>query len=274
MNNSMYTYFEQKELKIYKNYKQSSYSFSSHFHSKTEIAYCFCGLQNVKVGNKLYTLKKGDAIIIFPNVIHEYIEAEENTNIKTESVSLMCETDYLTKIIPDFTTKHPASPYLSSEQLSGKTAFAFENLKKSNDEIELLGWTFIALSGIINNLELIPVKQSDELNLAPNLISYININFQKPLTIKYLGKEFGYSSSYIAHIFYDRLKIPFRTYLGKVRSEYAANLISTTNKNLTEIAYECGYSSINTFCRCFKKHFSKTPSQYKKSVLDNVRQKS
>ena len=267
MNGNTYTYFEQKERKIYNNYKQISYSFSSHFHSKTEIAYCFCGLQKVKVGNKLYTLKQGDAVIIFPNVIHEYIESNESQDIKTESVSLMCETDYLTKIIPDFITKHPSSPFLASEQLPFNVAFAFENIKTTSDEIELLGWTFIALSKIIKNLELIPVKQSDELNLAPNLISYININFQKPLTIKYLGKEFGYSSSYIAHVFYDQLKIPFRTYLGKVRSEYAANLIKTTNKSLTEIAYECGYSSINTFCRCFKKHFMKTPSQYRKTVV-------
>ena len=91
------------------------------------------------------------------------------------------------------------------------------------------------------------------------------MNFQKPLTITFLSNEFGYSSSYIAHIFYDQLKIPFRTYLGEVRSKYAAKLIETTAKTLTEIAFECGYNSLNTFCRCFKKHFSQTPSEYKKT---------
>lgn len=261
------TYFEQKERKIYKNYKEESYSFDSHFHSKIEIAYCFCGLQKIKIGNIIYTLKKGDSVIIFPNIIHEYIKSDKKSDVKTKSISLMCETDYLSKIIPDFMTKHPVSPFVDSKTISKNTATAFQNMNTSKDEIELLGWTLIAISGILKNLNLKSIKKSDESNLAPNLISYININFKKPLTIKYLGREFGYSSSYIAHVFYEQLKIPFRTYLAKVRSEYAANLIETTNKTLTEIAYECGYSSINTFCRCFKKQFKKTPSQYKKEKL-------
>ena len=259
----MFTYFEKDIRKLYTHYKNKSYDFESHFHNKTEIAYCFSGLQKVKVGDTVYTLKSGDAVIIFPNVVHEYIACEDSET-KTESISLISETDYLTGFMPDLITKHPRSPFIEAKLIPENSVLAFEKMTNAKDKTELLGWTFVALSGIFKNLELIPVKESGELNLAPNLISYINLNFEKPLTIKYLAKEFGYSTSYIAHIFYDQLKIPFRTYLGAVRSEYAANLISTTSKSLTEIAYECGYNSLNTFCRCFKKHFSKTPSEYKR----------
>ena len=38
-------------------------------------------------------------------------------------------------------------------------------------------------------------------------------------------------------------------------------------KSLTEIAFDNGFNSLNTFCRCFKKHFSCTPSEYKKSKV-------
>ncbi len=144
-------------------------------------------------------------------------------------------------------------------------------MKNEIDEIELLGWLLVALSDIMEKQEFISIKGTDNLDLAPDLISFINENFQKPLTIRYLSKKFGYSTSYIAHIFCNQLKIPFRTYLGAVRSEYAASIINATNKSLTEIAYECGYNSLNTFCRCFKKHFSLTPSQYKKSLKKKIR---
>jgi YesN/AraC family two-component response regulator len=98
------------------------------------------------------------------------------------------------------------------------------------------------------------------------VVAYIDETFKEPLTIDYIAKVFGYHPSYIAHVFCDQLKISFRTYLGAVRAEYAAAEIRTTQKSLTEIAYESGCNSLNTFCRCFKKHFSMTPSQYKKSI--------
>ena len=257
----IYTYYENKNNKIYKNHRNESYNFNSHFHSKTEIVYCFSGFQTIRLGNTLYTLKQGDAIVIFPNIVHEYIKCD--TDSETESISIICKTDYLADFIPALTTKRPDSPFVDSKFISENCAHAFEMIKNAKTDAELIGWTFIALSSIIEHIDLTTINKNDSFNLTPKLISYINSNFQKPLTLKYLGHEFGYSTSYIAHIFYEQLKIPFRTYLGSVRSEYAAKLIKTTNKSLTEIAYECGYISLNTFCRCFKRHFSKTPSEYK-----------
>ncbi len=261
---NMNTYYENINYKIYTNYNKKSYDYESHFHSKTELLYCYCGAQNIKVGNIIYTLKTGDAIIIFPNVIHEYFKCDAKASLKTESISIMIDTDYLSGFLPDLISKRPITPLIEAKNIPENSLLAFEKIKNITDNTELLGWTFIVLSGLIKNTDLIPLKEADEYNLAPRLIWYINENFQKPLTIKYLSKEFGYSTSYITHVFYDQLKIPFRTYLGSVRSKHAANLICTTAKSLTEIAYESGFLSLNTFCRCFKKHFLQTPSQYRK----------
>ena len=131
--------------------------------------------------------------------------------------------------------------------------------------LELLGLTYIALSNLMESVTLKPLEVRNDMQLAPALTQYIKQNFQKPLTINLLSKEFGYNPSYITHIFCDQLKIPFRTYLGAVRSEYAATLILSTDKSMTQIAFECGYENLNTFSRCFKKHFSQTPTEYKKN---------
>ena len=120
----------------------------------------------------------------------------------------------------------------------------------------------------MDNLELTPSETN--LELPSKIVGYIDKNFKEHLTINHIAKVFGYHPSYIAHLFCDQLKIPFRTYLCAVRCEYAASLIRTTGKSLTEIAYESGYNSLNTFCRGFKKHFCKTPSQYKKEYTKNT----
>ena len=150
--------------------------------------------------------------------------------------------------------------------VSKDTVDAFRKILNSESDIALTGWTYIALSELLNVLSFESLNNDPE--LAPKLIDYIDKNFKEPLSINHLANIFGYSNSYIAHIFCDQLKIPFRTYLGAVRSEYAASQIKTTKKSLTEIAYDSGYVSLNTFCRCFKKHFSTTPSQYKKTFRE------
>ena len=260
----MHTYFENDLQKIYISHRMESYNYDPHFQNKIEIAYCFSGIQNVRVGETVYTLKKGDAVYISPNVVHEYIKCEDDCDENTEVISFMSETDFFASVLPELVTKSPESPFVPSEHIDQSTALAFRKMLSVTDKLELLGWGCIALSGIVRNLDMVPLKKLDGFNLAPSIVSYINSNFQKPLTIKSIAGEFGYSQSYIAHIFYEQLKIPFRTYLGSVRSEYAKDLILKTAKSLTEISYECGYNSLNTFCRCFKKRYGVTPSEIKK----------
>lgn len=261
----MLPYFENKLEKIFIAHYTCSYHFDSHFHNSIEIIYCFSGSQKIKIGKTIYTLYENDAAIIFPNIIHEYIK-NEDSEIEAETISLICDTDYFVNTIPELKTLQPEYPLIKSHLIKDNSKNAFLQMLITKNPLELLGYTYIVLSNLIASVELKPLEAHSDMQLAPSLTQYINQNFQKPLTIKSLSKEFGYNPSYIAHIFCDQLKIPFRTYLGAVRSEYAATLISSTNKSMTQIAYESGYENLNTFCRCFKKHFSQTPTEYKKNT--------
>lgn len=257
----MLPYLESKAVRIFTSYNKESYDFPSHFHSNFETCFCFSGEQQVKVGNAVYTLTEGDAVVIFPGTVHEYIKSKIKD---TESVSVICSLSLLKDIFPALTSLFPENPVIKREKLSPDTALSFRKTTEINDEALLLGWTLIALSDLLKNVDLIPLSNSAE--LPSQIVSYVNDNFKEPLTIKSISKVFGYHPSYIAHLFCDRLKIPFRTYLGALRCEYASTQIKTTEKSLTEIAFDSGFNSLNTFCRAFKKHLGKTPSQYKKEA--------
>lgn len=258
----VYSYFEKETPEIYISHWTESDNFASHFHNKIEIAYCKSGKQAIKVDGTTHLLSAGDLVIIFPNVTHEHIKQDVPN---TEMISVISTPEFFTGFYPELITKRPKTAYIPAEQVSDTVRYAFDKLLDAAfTPGALVGWTYVILSELLPRLELISARAADGFHLAPSLISYIDENFKKPLTIRYLANEFGYSSSYVTHVFYDQLKIPFRTYLTAVRAEHAAKLIRSTNKTLTEIAYECGYSSTNTFCRCFKKHFSVTPSEYKK----------
>lgn len=53
-------------------------------------------------------------------------------------------------------------------------------------------------------------------------------------------------------------------YVREIRLTTAARALLVTNKNINDIAYECGYEDTNYFIREFKSAFGFTPNQYRK----------
>lgn len=52
-------------------------------------------------------------------------------------------------------------------------------------------------------------------------------------------------------------------YVSSLRLSYAANLLSSSNLAVSEIAYECGFGSISSFYSQFEKHYGVTPKKYR-----------
>ena len=260
-------YWEKPFFKIFTSYWQNQASFPPHFHKSLEITFCFSGKQDIIIDGNQYTLNSGDAAVILPNIVHEYI-TNDNYKLSTETISVICTTNLIENIFPEILEFSLEAPVTDGICFSDICNLAFRNMIDPDDEAQLTGWLIIVFSEIKKHLSFTKSTPVKSVDFLPLFLSFIDNNYQQNLTIEHLSKKFGYSASYIAHLFCDRLKIPFRTYLGNLRSEQAAKLITTTEKSLTEIAYECGFNSLNTFCRCFKKCYSETPSAYKKKILN------
>lgn len=59
-----------------------------------------------------------------------------------------------------------------------------------------------------------------------------------------------------------------KEYLRHIRMKEAARLLLTSNKNVSEIAYQVGFNEISYFSKCFKQHFGMSPQAYKNSQLN------
>lgn len=55
-----------------------------------------------------------------------------------------------------------------------------------------------------------------------------------------------------------------RKYFSKMKMEKAVKMLTFQDNRITQIAYDCGYDSVTTFNRNFKKEFGKSPSEYRK----------
>lgn len=260
----MKPYLENQNKHIFLTHKKESYDFPAHFHKSIEMCCCLEGKQKIKLGENLYTLEKNDILVIFPGCVHEYIKCEGFEN-QSESVCIISQNLLISHIFPEIITKSPKNPHIKAKDVPENALLSFLKIIDAKSDAERVGWTHIALSSIIDLIDVQDTKSDVEVH--EKIVKYIDDNFTQDLTVEYISKIFGYHPSYISHLFCDRLKIPFRTYLGAVRCESAAKDIRQNKKSLTEIAFDNGFNSLNTFCRCFKKHFSCTPSEYKKSNM-------
>ncbi len=99
-----------------------------------------------------------------------------------------------------------------------------------------------------------------------NAMHFIKTNFHNPLLDNRMISEFAdVSPAYLAKLFKTNLNIGIAAYVRDVRMDYAKELLSG-GKSVSEVAKQCGYQSIQSFTRAFKRIEGLSPSEYGESL--------
>lgn len=90
----------------------------------------------------------------------------------------------------------------------------------------------------------------------------IEEEYASPLTLNRLAASVHMTPKYFCRFFRQITQRTPIDYLNYYRIEAACNEIAATDKNLTEIALDNGFSNLNYFIRMFRKYKGVTPGQY------------
>lgn len=91
---------------------------------------------------------------------------------------------------------------------------------------------------------------------------YIQLNYNKPLTLAAVSRKFFFSPSYFSYTF-SKGRDSFLSYLNKVRLRHGALLLTETEDTIAIIAGKIGYNSEKLFYKTFKSEYKCTPTQYR-----------
>lgn len=97
------------------------------------------------------------------------------------------------------------------------------------------------------------------------LLVWIENNLRNPLSLDIVCEKSGYSKWYLQRMFRRQTNLPLAAYIRARRLYLAAFSLRFTQKSILDISLEYQFDSQQTFSRCFKKHFSVTPSAYRKA---------
>ena len=96
--------------------------------------------------------------------------------------------------------------------------------------------------------------------------SYISAHYMDSnLSLNEISDYIGITASYLSSLFVEVTGQYFSSYLNGFRIEQAKLLLRTTGRTITEIGYKCGFNSVQSFCRSFKKVENVTPNGYRES---------
>jgi Response regulator containing CheY-like receiver domain and AraC-type DNA-binding domain len=106
--------------------------------------------------------------------------------------------------------------------------------------------------------------QSRKNETAEWIIEYIGKNYDKPLSLGLLADKISMSPSYLSALIKSHLGIGFVEYVSQLRIQKAVRLLEDDTLSVQEIAEQCGYDTIHTFIRQFKKTHRMPPNEYRK----------
>jgi AraC-like DNA-binding protein len=103
---------------------------------------------------------------------------------------------------------------------------------------------------------------ADEEHLIHNLFDYAALNCANThLTVDDLSKAMGRSRSQLYRTVTTLTGHSPNTFLNEYRLNEAFRLLGEQTKNISEVAFECGFSSVSYFSKCFQKKYGDLPSE-------------
>ena len=94
-------------------------------------------------------------------------------------------------------------------------------------------------------------------------LSYIKEHLTEDLSLDKVAKSVSFSPIHFHNTFKTAVGKTLRDYIEEQRIKKATNLLLTTNYSLTQIAYECGFSSQSYFSYVFKKRYGVSPNKFR-----------
>lgn len=100
---------------------------------------------------------------------------------------------------------------------------------------------------------------------------HIDSNYSENITISDLCDKFFVSQSYLNHKFKEIVGYSPIQYLKLLRLSHSRRLLITTSFTVNQISECCGFEDQNNFTKAFKKQYSMTPSEFRKTYSISAR---
>ncbi|WCE32340.1 AraC family transcriptional regulator [Vibrio sp. SCSIO 43137] len=115
------------------------------------------------------------------------------------------------------------------------------------------------------------MAEPQQLARINDVLFSIHKDISRDLNAADLARQAAYSEQHFHRLFKHVVGEPVHQYICRIRMEYAANqLMFDPNATVIDIANKSGFSSVSSFSRAFKRHFTMSPGQWRRHEADET----
>ncbi|MCD8015278.1 MAG: AraC family transcriptional regulator [Lachnospiraceae bacterium] len=252
-----------------------------HFHNLMEIGYCFEGKGSIVLEDETLEYGPGTITVIPKNYPHT-TNGVDRTNNHWEYLFIDAEKS-LSSFYPDdsrqaqflLTRIYRNAFCTTAEESSSLSILIRAILREMSEHKEqyadavngLLQTLFIEISrhqrAFIESAP--PAPQNPDSTQIFRSLEYVGDHFSRSLRVEDLAAVCHMSEPHFRRIFVKCMGVSPLEYINQVRIHAACELLRKSNTPIADIAERCGFCSLSTFDRNFRKYMGSTPNEWRKS---------
>lgn len=248
-----------------------------HFHDCLEFGICRKGRGILHTAEGAFSYKEGDLCVIpcyMPHIMQSSAAEESNWEYIFFDPHKMWGED--------------GAPLANDERLMGKTSFpcpifsreafpelhgvlemAFEEFRgKSNLYQTYVRGSLLAVMAILkralSRANPGEASASYQIRILFPAIRHIQDHYGDPVEIPALAKLCHLSPTHFRRLFHQVMQSAPLDYVNRIRISMACRMLVYSKGTVGEIAQQCGFPTLSSFHRAFRRYFDMTPTQWKR----------
>lgn len=247
-----------------------------HWHNSVEIIFVLKGRINITIDTDDYELVERELEVINVDEAHVIYSKDEDNRILIFHIDPYFFEKYYSDIENMFfytnTTDEGVQDAEEYDELRTFLSIILcEAIQKGDNYDEEIEAKLVELLyHLINNFHYLMYEKEDlkeneeQLERYHRIAKYIFNNYNNNITLQDIAKKEFLSTHYLSHEIKSATGYSFTDLLNLTRIEESIKLLLATDKTISEISEDVGFSHTRYFNKHFKLHYKYTPLQYRK----------
>lgn len=253
-----------------------------HIHSALELLFVKSGSFRMFADDEEFYVSEGCAVLFRSNTVHRVFPLSKGKSyyyVLKIKPSLLADfslpentSAYLLPLA--LTSKHQKTLWTAAETEKNGMARGIDRMARESEkkeygfDIAMKSCAADILLSVLRDIgenEKRDMPADDIIRRIYDVTVYINRHYAENITAADCAARAFMSPSYFSRCFYSITQKSFKDYLNTVRINHAEKELFATDKPVTRIAADCGFSNLSYFISVYKKAKGITPKQAKRT---------